>query len=106
LRRCVKEGQVVACEVVWAELAAVFPSREMLHDTMEALPIEFLPMERAAAMMAGETWRLYRSRGGKRTGVIADFLIAAHAQAQCDRVLTRDRGFYREYFKYTVLSRS
>jgi predicted nucleic acid-binding protein len=45
--------------------------------------------------------------GGTRERVIADFLIGAHAMAKADRLLTRDRGFYRRYFKdLTVLDPS
>jgi predicted nucleic acid-binding protein len=87
------------CDVVWAELAAVFPSKRASEEALSVLSAEFLPMEQKSAALAGEMWRQYRSRGGGRARVIPDFLISAHAQLQCDRLLTRDRGFCRDYFK-------
>jgi len=43
-------------------------------------------------------WKRHRASGGKRERVIADFLIGAHAASQCERLLTRDRGYYKRYF--------
>jgi predicted nucleic acid-binding protein len=44
-------------------------------------------------------WREYRAGGGKRTRLIADFVIGAHAQIRGGRLLTHDRGFYRRHFE-------
>jgi hypothetical protein len=37
--------------------------------------------------------------GGTRERVISGFLIGAHAQMHTERLLTRDRGFYRSCFR-------
>ena len=55
-------------------------------------------LTREAHFLASRVWRLYRQQGGKRTRILADFLIGAHAQEQATRLLSRDRGFYRKLF--------
>jgi predicted nucleic acid-binding protein len=53
----------------------------------------FLPSTQPVALLAGEMFRRYLDRGGKRGRVVPDFLIAAHAQQLADRLLARDRGY-------------
>lgn len=99
LNRALQEGSVVACEVVWAETRALFPSEALFIQAMQALGVGFMPLSQEAAVRTGAIWQRYREAGGKRNRVVADFMIASHASVQCDRLLTRDRGFYRDYFK-------
>jgi predicted nucleic acid-binding protein len=97
LRRCLAEGSLVACEVVWAETAASFATTTAAEEALHGLRIEFSPLEASTALAVGGAWRAYRAAGG-RERMIADFLIGAHAAAHAERLLTRNRGFYRQYF--------
>jgi predicted nucleic acid-binding protein len=98
LRECLKEGALIASEVVWAETATVFGDGGRFRDAMSNLPASFSPMTEEAATKAAQSWRRYRAGGGRRDRIAADFLIGAHALVIADRLLTRDRGFYRRYF--------
>lgn len=98
LRRCLNEGAVVACMAVWAETRAAFADDEAFAQAMQTLGVAYSAPTQASANLAGAICKKYRSAGGQRDQVIADFLIGAHALTQCDRLLTRDRGYYKKLF--------
>lgn len=90
---------VVVCDAVVAEVQAMLDTSVSLMDVLAALGIRYQPTLEAAAMRAGHMNKRFRSRGGRRERVVADFLIGAHAMLQCDALITRDDGFFRDYFK-------
>jgi predicted nucleic acid-binding protein len=89
---------LVVCETVIAEIVPVL-AKASLHEFLSDWQIKFIPSSVESATLAGEMFRIYLERGGKRGRVVPDFLIAAHAQLHTDGLLARDRGYYRDYFQ-------
>jgi predicted nucleic acid-binding protein len=98
LRRASIEGSIILCEIVLAELAPTLATAEMPRFLTD-WNLTFVPSSQASALLAGEMFRTYLRRGGKRDRVVPDFLLAAHAQTHAQRLMARDRGYYRDYFK-------
>lgn len=91
-------GLLVICDIVYAELCIHFANQHECDDFLESNEIRVQTLTREAHFFAGRVWREYRQRGGKRSRILPDFLIGAHAQKQAARLLSRDRGFYGELF--------
>jgi predicted nucleic acid-binding protein len=123
LDRHISKGQLIICELVYAELSSQFLDEQELRSFIAGTGIRLVPSDQRVLDLAGRTWRAYRRNRkallqcpscGKsiavacpscnsvltiRQHIISDFLIGAHALHNAEILLTRDRGFYKAYFK-------
>lgn len=115
LRHALGAGPVVLCEVVLSEVTAALGRGAEVADVIEEMGLHFSAIEQRSAVRAGEMQRRYIQRlaaaglpsvsdarprqptTAPRT--IPDFLVGAHALLQCTALITRDAGFFRDYFK-------
>lgn len=98
LEQAAGEGSLVISDIVYAELCIHFEAQRECDAFLESNEIRVQALTREAHFLASRAWRMYRQQGGKRTRILADFLIGAHARKQATRLLSRDRGFYRKLF--------
>lgn len=96
-------GRLVVCEAVIAELRPALTSTSELANFLNEMGLEFLPSTRESAFLAGTIYTSYLKNRGTGRRVLPDFLVAAHAYSCADRLLARDRGYYREYFANLIL---
>jgi hypothetical protein len=123
LIRAAEEGSLIIGEMVFAELSSQFTHLGDLTRFLSETAIRLVSSDERSLYEAGCAWRAYTERKsdvfvcpacGKssrisclecgesiptRTHVISDFLIGAHARVFGDRLITRDRGFYRTFFQ-------
>ncbi|MBI3592001.1 MAG: type II toxin-antitoxin system VapC family toxin [Nitrospirae bacterium] len=104
------KGQLMICEIVYAELASQFVSEKELKEFLSDTGIRLVHSNEETLYTAGERWRGYAKNRKPavcrkcnspiqlRQRVLSDFIIGAHAVINADLLLSRDRGFYKTYF--------
>jgi len=97
------EGMLLVCPVAFAEYSVGFRSVAIALEEFASVDLHYDGISPEAAFMAGQVFLQYRREGGPRNYLIPDFLIAAHATVQADRLAAIDRGYLRRYFPTLAL---
>jgi len=99
LEEVYSQGSIIICDIVYSELAPQFKEKAILDESLEKMGISILQANTETLYKAGLMWLKYRKHQKSRERIIPDFIIGSFAMVQGDRLITRDRGFYRDYFK-------
>jgi predicted nucleic acid-binding protein len=98
LERAAFRGSLIINEVIYAEISVQFAAIELLDSALRDILIDVVPTPRPGLFLAGKAFSKYRAAGGRRTSVLSDFFIGAHAATLDIPILTRDIRRYRHYF--------
>ena len=99
MEHAARTGELVICDIVAAEVGALFGSFVDFQGAWMKLGIRYDAITEKTAHYAGLMFRHYRHEGGPRDYLIPEFLIGAHAFYQANQLIARDRGYLRRYFK-------
>lgn len=123
LEKALVGGRLLVGEIVYSELAVYFPTADMLQQFLRETGIALVSSTPAALEEAAVRWKRYLKNKARdivcpkcgnpvpcsclkcgetlqiRQRILADFLIGGQALIQADGLLSRDRGFYRTYFR-------
>ena len=103
LEKALADSELVICPEVYAELFPHFGDARKLDSALATLGVQVVPTDARAAEVAGRAWLQYRRAGAPRTRILTDFVVGGHALVCADRLLARDRGFYRACFAGLVV---
>ena len=98
LRAQSKVRRLAINPVVYAELSLTFSSAEALDKTLDGMGLVMLEIPRPALFLAGKAFVQYRRQSGRKSNVLGDFFIGAHAAVLGCSLLTRDTRRYASYF--------
>jgi predicted nucleic acid-binding protein len=91
-------------EIVYAELSIGYDRMEEFDAMIRSAGLVIAVIPRPALFLAGKVFQRYRSAGGRRTGVLPDFFIGAHAVVAGAMLMTRAAARYRSYFLASSLA--
>lgn len=89
--------------IIYSELSLTFSTVEILDQTLADLRLSMIEIPRPALFLAGKAFVRYRRQGGRKSNVLGDFFIGAHAAVSAYPVLTRDKRRYTSYFPSVIL---
>ena len=98
LQEASSEGQLLISPVAFAEYSVAYPRSDSALADLERLNVVYDVISPDSAYHAGQIFLRYRREGGPRLHLLPDFLIAAHATMQAERLAAIDRGYLRRYF--------
>lgn len=114
--------RLIISEIVYGELAAYFPDKDLLRDFLTDTDISLVSSNPDVLWVSSKAWKEYhKTRSAElqctacgemqlktckkcsavitcRQHILSDFLIGGHALVYSGKLLTRDRGYYHRYF--------
>jgi predicted nucleic acid-binding protein len=123
-----RNGTMIICEIVYSELASHFNTQEELDRFMVETRIQYMPNSKQSLFYAAQLWMQFKKNQRRKYfcptcgemiinhckkcssllntphRILNDFILGAHACFFADTLLTRDRGFYKKYFKELLVN--